>query len=211
MAIIEHGINGGFTGKAGSVTGYYLNGKWVMRGIRKRSKKNKKGTEKQRACRKRFSEMQKFLSPIIPVVRIGFNMESKKRMMTAHNVAKSYNMLNAQNLEGEIDYPNVCLTYGKIIGVENPQVTIDGTSLHFSWTNNTGSDHIRAYDQVMLIAYNVTNGVVVSELSGAKRRACAETLTINKIIEQTYHVWISFISDDRQDIAMSTYCGSFTI
>ena len=31
MAIIENGANGGFTSKAGSVKGYYSNGKWIFR------------------------------------------------------------------------------------------------------------------------------------------------------------------------------------
>jgi hypothetical protein len=44
MAIIREGINGGFSGKAGAVVGYYRLGKWVMRGLPKPSSKNKRGT-----------------------------------------------------------------------------------------------------------------------------------------------------------------------
>ena len=48
MAIIKEGINGGFTGKAGAVVGYYRLGQWVIRGIPKTSKKNKEGTAAQK-------------------------------------------------------------------------------------------------------------------------------------------------------------------
>lgn len=210
MAILENGPNGGFTGKVGSVTGYYSNGKWIIRGLRKPSKKNKKGTAKQNACRNRFSLMQHFLSPLIPFLRIGFNMESRKRMMTAHNVAKSYNMLHAQNLDGSIDYSKVCLSYGSIIGPENPKVMVDDLGFHFSWTDNTGSDYDRANDQAMLIAYNVEKGVTYQETGGAKRKKCLDLLEITNADKgDIFHVWISFISEDRQHISMSTYCGSF--
>jgi hypothetical protein len=39
MAILEDGPNGGFRGKVGSVYGYNLNGKCVIRGARKKSTK----------------------------------------------------------------------------------------------------------------------------------------------------------------------------
>lgn len=210
MAIIENGANGGFTGRAGSVTGYYSNGKWIIRGLRKFSRKNRKGTAKQRACRSRFTKMQTFLAPITFFIRIGFNMESKKRMMTAHNVAKSYNMLNAQEPNGEIDYSKVCVSFGNLIGVEAPQVQIEGNKMHFTWVNNSHSDEERVFDQVMLLAYNVKTGEIHSEVGGAKRKAAAQTLVLEDVsIGEAFHTWITFISNDRLDISMSTYCGLY--
>jgi hypothetical protein len=211
MAIIENGANGGFTGKAGSVTGYYANGKWIIRGLRKLSAKNKKGTEKQKASRNRFALMQKFLAPITPFIRIGFNMESKKRMMTAHNVAKSYNMLNAQEPDGTIDYSKVCMSYGNSIGAEGIKVAIVENGLHFSWIDNSEGEYERGHDNVMLIAYDLNANYAEAEMGGAKRKKCAETLIIEDIDPgNSYHTWISFISNDRLQISMSTYCGVYT-
>lgn len=212
MAIIENGANGGFTGKAGSVTGYFSNGKWIIRGLRKLSKKNKRGTEKQRACRARFTKMQEFLSPITYFIRIGFNMESKKRMITAHNAAKSYNMLNAQESDGTIDYSRVCVSYGNIIGVEQPQIQVANKEIQVSWIDNTEADHERGFDQVMLLAYDVKNKVTQAEIGGAKRRKCAETLSFTTFSKgENYHIWMSFISNDRLSISMSTYCGVYEL
>jgi len=45
--------------------------------------------------------------------------------MTAHNVAKSYNMLNAQNAAGEIDYAAVRLNFGNLTGAEGVKVEHD--------------------------------------------------------------------------------------
>jgi hypothetical protein len=211
MAIIENGANGGFTGKAGSVTGYYANGKWIIRGLRKLSAKNKKGTVKQQAARARFAKMQAFLAPIIYFIRIGFNLESKKRMMTAHNVAKSYNMLNAQEADGTILYSNVCVSFGHLIGVEGLDVQAANNALQFSWTDNSNADHTRSLDQVMLLAYDVDNNITHVEVGGAKRNKCAETLVIPGLnAGANYHAWISFISNDRLQISRSTYCGLYS-
>lgn len=210
MGKIENGINGGFTGTVGTVTGYYLNGKWVIRSKRRKSIKNKTGSADQKACRSRFTIMQTFLSPIVAFIRIGFNLESKKRMMTAHNVAKSYNMLNAQNAAGEIDYAAVRLSFGNLIGAEGVKLEHDDAGVHFSWTDNSNGDYTRQHDQVMLMVYDVDNKTAIFETGGARRSKERESLEIPSFYKgSTFHTWMAFISDDRMEIAMSTYCGSF--
>ncbi|RZL49663.1 MAG: hypothetical protein EOP00_06585 [Pedobacter sp.] len=209
MATFKNGINGGFTGKVGSVIAYQLHGKWVMKGMPRLSAKNKKGSASQKACRSAFTKMQTFLSPLIYFIRVGFNLESKLRQMTAHNVAKSYNMLNAQESDGEIDCSKVRLTFGNLIGAENPLVKADDIGFNFTWINNANTKYIRELDQVMLVAYNPAHNEVFYLLSGARRKIEMETLAIPSHFKgHEFHTWISFISDDRESIAMSTYTGS---
>ncbi|MCX2430910.1 DUF6266 family protein [Pedobacter sp. GR22-10] len=210
MGKIENGINGGFTGPVGAVTGYYLNGKWVIRSKRRKSIKNKTGTADQKVCRSRFTTMQTFLSPIVGFIRIGFNLESKRRGMTAHNVAKSYNMLNAQNATGEIDYAAVRLSFGNLSGVEGVKLEHDDAGVHFSWTDNANGDYTRQHDQVMLMVYDVDNKTAIYETSGARRSKERESLEIPSFYKgNTFHTWMAFIADDRMEISASTYCGSF--
>ncbi|QNR85782.1 hypothetical protein H9N25_04795 [Pedobacter riviphilus] len=210
MGKIENGINGGFTGTVGAVTGYYLNGKWVIRSKRRKSIKNKIGSADQKTCRSRFTMMQTFLSPIVGFIRIGFNLESKKRMMTAHNVAKSYNMLNAQNADGEIDYAAVRLSFGNLTGAEGVKLEHDDAGVHFSWTDNANDDYNRKHDQVMLMVYDVDNKTAIYETGGARRFKERESLEIPSFYKgRTFHTWIAFIADDRMGISASTYCGSF--
>ena len=212
MAIFKQGINGGFTGKVGSVIGYQLNGQWVMKALPKSSVKNKKGTAQQKRCRFGFTRMQHFLKPLITFIRVGYNLESKLRMMTAHNAAKSYNMLNALDANGEIDCAKVCLTLGSLLGAEKPNVVKDDVGLHFSWENNTANNSIRETDQVMVIAYNVKAQRTYFKLSGARRIDGMETIEIPAFEKDNeLHTWISFISDDRQSIAMSSYTGNIII
>lgn len=208
MATIRNGINGGFTGKVGSVIGYELNGQWVIKGLPRSSKKNKKGTEKQKVCRSGFAKMQSFLQPLIPFIAVGYNLESKMRMMTAHNAAKSYNMLNALDANGDIDCSKVCLTFGSLIGVANPTVVKDEVGFRFSWGNNADNKLIRRMDQAMVMAYNLKNGRTYFKLSGARRSELTETVQIPAFERgNEFQTWISFISDDRQAIAISSYTG----
>lgn len=212
MATFKQGINGGFTGKVGSVIGYQLNGKWVMKGLPKPSPKNKKGTVQQKACRSGFTKMQHFLKPLIIFIRVGYNLESKLRMMTVHNAAKSYNMLNALDANGDIDCTKICLTFGSLIGAENPSVVKDDAGLHFRWENNAANNWVRENDQVMVIAYNVIAQRAYFKLSGARRSDGMETIEIPAFEKDNeLHTWISFIADNRQSIAMSSYTGNIII
>lgn len=211
MAILNDGINGGFTGKVGSVIGYQLNGKWIIKGLPKLNKKNKIGSQEQKICRYRFTVMQHFLSAVLGYIKIGFNLESKAKMISAHSAAKSYNMLHAFNVDNEIDFTKIVLTYGKLPGAENPQHFIDDAGLHFTWAEQHLTPHQRRDDQVMLLAYNAETGSAYFMCSGSRRNSGKETLQINRLKKGSqYHTWISFIADDRMSISMSTYVGLIT-
>ena len=216
MAIIREGINGGFSGKAGAVVGYYRLGKWVIRGLPKPSRKNKVGTIEQKASRSKFTKMQHALSPIVDFIRVGFHMEAKARQLTAHNVAKSHNMLHAFSPNGEIDFSKLLISFGYLPGSLNPTVQKDDVGLHFNWTNNSAEEQAHARDQVMLLAYDHMNVDQINMpapkaffiLSGARRKAGMDTLEIPAHFKgHAFHTYIAFISDDRERISMSTYVG----
>ncbi len=216
MAVISNGINGGFSGKAGTVVGYYRLGKWVIRALPRKSNKNKKGSVNQNISRSRFTKMQHFLSPILDFVRVGFNMEGRSKQMTSHNAAKSYNMLHAFTPEGEVDFSKILVSSGNLPGALDAIVQKDDTGLHFSWADNSGEQGAESRDQVMLLAYDdmffESDGhkkpKAYMMLSGARRKTKMETLEIAPIsIGHTLHTYIAFISDDREHISTSTYVG----
>ena len=209
MATINDGINGGFSGKAGSVVGYMSRGKSYMRGLPKLSAKNKKGSITQNANRSAFTNMQKFLRPILAYVRQGFLIEGQLKHMSAHNAAKSYNMLHAITADKQIDYSKVCISYGSLLGAENPTVEMDDTGLHFTWTINTETDLRLQHDQVVLLVYDVKTGLAHGELNGARRAIGKESVELNSYSKgKTLHCWMAFVSNDRQRTSMSSYLGS---
>lgn len=216
MAILNGGVNGGFSGKAGSVVGYYMYGKWIIRGLPKLSPKNKKGSIKQNLARSRFTSMQHFLGPVLYFIRVGFNLLSKENNNSAYNSAKSYNMLNAMDGDGTIQYAQICLTHGTLTGVEGATVEKDDVGFHFSWTNNSNNYGSRKTndasddDQVMLVAYDVLGKQATFITSGARREVGKESLLLGESYKgKEVHLWISFIADNRDCIAISTYLGNF--
>lgn len=209
MAIVTGGINGPFKGKVGSIIGYQLNGQNVIKGLPKKSAKNKRGSVAQKACRSKFIKIQQFLKPILPFIQIGFNMEARSRQLSAHNAAKSYSLLNAFTVDGELDYSKVLVTYGDLPSPLDVNVDKDDVGLHFTWTDNSTRRTDQSNDQVMLLAYDLEKGDTHFMFSGARRKAGHETLEISKGSKgKELHLWIAFISDDRQLISMSTYAGS---
>lgn len=209
MGIMSDGINGGFSGKTGSVVGYYRMGKWVIRGLPKFSKKNKIGSPAQKASRSNFTKIQHFLSPILPLIRIGFNLEGRSKQMTAHNAAKSYNMLNAITPDGEIDCAKVLISCGKLPVALNPSITTDELGLHFTWSNNSKEKGAAHNDQVIVLAYHTAvDRPIAYGFTGARRSKGKETIEIPHFgSDKKFHVWIAFIADDREQVSKSTYLG----
>lgn len=212
MAILNSGPNGGFSGKAGSVVGYYRYGKWVIRGLPRYSPKNKAGSAEQNKYRSRFSKIQAFLKPILPFIRVGFNLEAKRNGNSAHNSAKSWNMLNAFNEDGEIDYTAFRFSMGDLPGAVDAAVDEGENQLIFTWRDNSkdaGSEWIfREDDQVMILICDTKTNISFGIMSGARRSSEREVIAIERFKNATdHHMWISFISDDRQLIANSCYVG----
>ena len=208
MAILNDGINGGFRGKVGTVVGYELNGKWVIRKLPKLSKKNKRGTVAQNFQRGKFKKLHLFLDHTFDFIRVGFNLEGKRKGLSAHNAAKSYNLRNAFTPEGEIDYNQVLVASGKLATPLGYTHAGDDIGIHFSWSYDKADAGGHARDQVMLLAYSVKKKKSIKLLSGARRSAEKETLEIPKVFKGvTFHTWIAFISDDRESISESRYVG----
>ena len=212
MAILNGGPNGGFSGKAGSIVGYQQYGKWVIRGLPKYSKKNKKGSLNQNICRSKFSKMQNMLRPLLPYIRVGFNLEAKRNGNSAHNSAKSWNMLNAFNEAGEINHSAFRFSMGDLPEAVDVAVEERVDQLIFTWRDNSkdasGNWHLREDDQVMIMIYDSKTNSSFGTMSGARRSSEREVIVIERFKNATdHHIWISFISDDRQRIANSCYVG----
>jgi len=214
MAILSGGPNSGFSGKAGSVVGYYRMGKWVIRGLPRLSAKNKKGSALQNVHRNRFTQMQRFLQPLHFFIRVGFNLEARRRGNTPFNSANSYHLLHAFDENGELDYSKTRVSSGVLTGAEGASVIYQDGEFIFTWSNNSLADSdSRAYlqsddDQVMLLIYNIKGRWAGGLLSGARRSVCRDILQCEaKISVEEWHAWIAFISDDRERISNSEYLG----
>ncbi len=209
MAILDGGPNGGFRGKVGSVVGYLRYGNYVIRGLPKRKKRKCKPTEKQAVNRAGFNAVQHFLSPLLPFIRVGYKLEARAKHMSAHNAAKSNMMLSALNPAGELVYSKINLSVGDLTGVNEARIAVDEQGLQVSWENPQRDEGAGDNDQVMLALYCVELHSASFILSGARRSAGHESLTLKSFAAgYCYHVWIAFIADDRQRISTSTYINT---
>ncbi len=215
MAILLGGPNSGFSGKAGSVVGYQRFGKWIIRGLPRESPKNKKGSPEQNVRRRRFTQVQHFLAAVLPFIRVGFNLEARKKGNTAHNSATSWNMLNAFNEKGELDYSKARVSAGSLAGARNAAVsTAADREIVFTWEDNSLDAEYGApadaSDQVMLLAYHPQVQDSIYLLSGARRSSGRESLKLPRKMlsgNDKWHTWIAFISDERTSISTSEYLG----
>jgi len=214
MAILSGGPNSGFSGKAGSVVGYYRMGKWVIRGLPRLSTKNKKGSALQNVHRNRFIQVQQFLKPISGFIRIGFNLEAKLRGNTPYNSANSYHLLHAFDENGLLDYSKTKVASGFLPGAEDAAVFYQDGEFIFTWSDHSlNPPYSRAIqsrkdDQVMLLIYNIKYARMDGLSSGARRSDCREVLKHQAVLsEEEWHAWIAFVSDDRENISDSEYLG----
>lgn len=208
MGVLKNGLFGGYTGKLGNLVSYQVLNKEVVRII---GKSNKPATRKQLVCRQQMAVVTRFLKPILPFIRAGFELAARTSNMYPQNKALSYN--KTQALKGaypniEMDYPKVRVTEGELMVAQDPLVSQSGNLLTFSWAGMAPSNWPRSRDQVMMLAYFPDQEMACSILSGARRSEGLDKMEIpDNLSGQRIEVYISFVADDRKSIANSSYLG----
>lgn len=196
----------GFSGKAGGLVSYYLNGQRVVRQV---GYPSKPPTVAQIAQRERIKVISKFLKPLKVFFNVGFRLAVKRTTKNEYNEAVSYASLA---LEGE--YPNFSINYSKVIlskgDLKNPENLalsfLDKTAV-ITWTAH---DPIwnRPGDRAMMAFYfpELENAIVF--LSGPERKDCriAVDLPASHLNKQMI-VYIAFQSSDTKQISQSVYLG----
>lgn len=206
MAILKHGINGPFSGKVGTVIGYTYKGLNI---IRAKGFRSVPPSAKELLNRKKFALSQAWLSPLLPVLRIGF--KDYKEQFEGFVAAKSYLHKHAMLLDeqGEpvIDPAKVLICYGEESTPENAQVQLnEENKLVFSWdTPNYDSETYH----VMALAYDVEECKVIYNAAMALKRDGTGALRLqSSTLSRKYHCYLAFLSDDRSRKSNSVYVGT---
>jgi hypothetical protein len=211
MARIKNGILGPIVGSIANVTGCIRLGVPVLKKKIQPTVVSKHRTPKQKGVTTKFQLAMQFIKPVTPFINIGFSL-NRAPGQTAHNVAVS--KILAQGFKGdfpdmELNFPNIIVTHGGLAPAENPRVELEnGTTLRFSWDSDPEDYSDRKRDQVMLLAFSPETHTAFFLKSGARRSEGTEFLQVYPELEnQSFQTYISFISDDRQMIANSSYIG----
>lgn len=210
MAIAKNGINGGFSGKVGSVIGYQWRGIDVMRSLPRPSKK--KRTVAQLANQQKMKIVQEFLKNIIYFVRVGFKKEADERVMSAFNVAMSYN--KKQAITGEypdqrLDYAKVIVSNGGIAPVRDGSARWVAGGVEIRWKNNAGEAHADHNDYLLAVVYIPVGPATMFLFNGPRRDQETAFIPIgnadSEFIGQPAHVYTTFTAYDGSDVSPSTY------
>ncbi len=212
MAILKNGPNGGFSGRVGSVVGYQWRGKDVIRGLPRFT--SKKRSPAQLANQLKMKLTQQFLKSCITFIRDGFKHEAEQRVMSAFNVAMSYN--KKQAITGE--YPNLVFDYSKaLVSMGRVPAMKDGTAvwtdagLKLEWSNDTGKDGASRNDNLWVLLFFPEYETCEVCFNGASRDKGEAIVTLRPYyLGKPVHIYTSFVRYNGSDISPSIYIGSLT-
>ena len=210
MAKSPEGILGAFTGKAGNVVGYILNGQAIIRSLPKRKKKKRKPTPLESNNRGKMKLLSLFFSRMRGFLELTFTPESRGTVYNWYNLAVKYN--NPTAIKGtfpglEIDYPNVVLSRGDLRQPVNPKVERTTEGVKFSWdvTNLDSGSH----DQAMLLICFPDDHSASSSGGNVRRGIGMEIIPMDaKSLKMRMETYICFVSNDRQRFSNSLYLGA---
>lgn len=210
MGKAKNGPHGFHTGRIGDLVYYVLNGENVVRRI---GENLNPPTEKQLRARLDVKIASRFLGKLSAFINVGFGTEPMGAGGNPHNVAMKYNVKNI--IKGT--YPNLEIAYNKVLvsrgflkPVENFVAELTADYIKFSWNTNPQMKWPESTDQVMMLAYFPESEKIIYKLFGNSRLSGSDELQIPAAFIGKYmETYISFISEDRKNVADGTYTGSF--
>jgi hypothetical protein len=220
MARLTNGLNGPVIGKLGNHVHYIRKGEDIVR--MRPHPSHKPRSEEQKAQNNAFAVVMRFVSPLKKFINAGFKVSVIGTTKTAQNEAVSVNLKLA--VKGvypdlEMDYTKAMVTKGSLPSALNPVLsyTLDGNKiqLKFQWDKQSDLLYPRSRDQVMMVAYLPANKKTFYSVSGNRRQAGEDILhgsirlsdKGNTLKDRYIETYISFVSDDREQIADSIYVG----
>jgi hypothetical protein len=209
MGIADQGMFGNSHGKVGNLVYYMRKGKQIVRKI---GISTKPPTEAQKENRLRMSVTSAFCKLVRPFTDYGFEGLTVGRDLSPHNVAVSYNKLNA--LQGaypdfSIDYARALVAEGPLVHADDAKVEIVNDGLQFSWYVDPQLRWPDTADQAMLLAIFPDQDRMSYQLFGAPRTAGTSLLEISApMLDKYMETYIAFISADRKQVSTSIYVGA---
>lgn len=212
MGEINHGMNGGVSGKVGSVVGSSWRDINYLKGLPKISKKPK--TAKQLEQQARFSLATRMLSPVAEYLRLGFS-DVKHGRCTGYNVAVRNFLASAitgSSPDLEIDYPKVQFAKGTLSRAVDVVVTPEAGKLAISWTSDIIKLAMRVDDELIVLVYEpLSNEYVVGPVNVQRQALTTDVAMPSDWSGLTVHVYVFFTSLTRDKASNSTYAGNVTV
>ena len=207
MARIINGINGGFTGKVGTVTGYIRNGGSFMRSRTRR--KDTVTSEKRLLQQQKIKVCNEFTKPFSGSGFFNTCFPANGATSTGYNRATSAIMNRAivQEPAVSLSYPLILISMGMLPGAVYAYALATGNgNIVFSWHDNTGIGTAKEDDRVLLVAYFPESKEAVYTISDAIRKDGTAVLQMD-VKKGAAETWMGFVSADETLAADSVYTG----
>lgn len=211
MATYTNGINGNFRGKVGTVIGSSWKGKPYMKSLH--SKRTIPPHKEEQLNRNKFAIAHRWLQPVTDFVRAGY--KGYTDTVEGFLAAKSYLLKNAFEGVGAEMVINPALmkvSYGNLpLPADITAIKAAPNQLQVSWKKCRKDHHSNAFDQVMILAYDIENGESIDNITGQFRYVGTDTLNITPAIpERIYHIYVAFVAADRSRQSDSIYLGTIS-
>ncbi len=219
MATYNQGLNGSFSGKAGSVVGSNWRSIGYIRGLARF--KTKSNSPKQAAQRLRFGMAVSFMRPMKSILRIGF-MDRVRNRNTGFNQGIRQFITKAvvgDYPEFEIDHSQVAISSGgleKLIGLalasEQPNtLTLDWVD-HTPPPDPTQTDRgVHHDDRVFVLLYNRTEDTYTTNSSAIRQDEGLQLELPAVFAGHELHVWVFAQHRDGIDVSNSQYAGTVVL
>lgn len=210
MGRIQFGSIGSMNGKVGNIVISSWKGKPYVKSAP--GERTAPPTQKEMANRKKWAMAHAWLKPVTNFVREGF--KNYTETVEGFIAAKSYLLKNA--FEGEapdliINPALVKVSSGELPLPQHINVTQNtNKELQFTWDTND-IEFANRYDQVMLLAYDIEGGYAYTRLTGQLRMNGSDILNVQRGFNRTLHLYIAFVSANRQTRSNSLYLGPMYI
>lgn len=209
MAILQDGPNGGFRGKVGSVYGYYLNGKCIIRGARRKS--TKPPTAAQLLHRRKTKLSSEFCALIKPVITFGYQFEAAKHPKCgAFQLAQKtvFNEVLSVDVDNNpfIRLENLRVFVGDLMPPADARAYLEGDSVKLSWTPNP--QYKDSIYKVNLAWVSLDDhGDLEMAVADAAQGECTVKIPALTNSHRNYHIYIGFWDTFHGAFSDSAYCG----
>ena len=210
MAKVEMGILGGFSGRVGTVVGYYRRGGWYVRAYQPHIKDRR--SEAQLQQRGRFKAMIQFASQATGVLRVGLREAARAAGLTEGNLflkenhagfSGGYGFSGNSRNSGDIDFAGLRFSRGSLAGVRLTGAAVDeGGALRVKWQSLGG----QPADRIHIFIYSEAQRQGVCAEAG---RAAGHTAVLlpDGFAAAGLHVW-AFAASASGRVSPTAYCAA---
>ncbi|OQP59261.1 hypothetical protein A3860_38055 [Niastella vici] len=211
MAQTSKGILGNVSGTVGTVVGAKWRGKSYLRS-KPDIKKSGKKSDRQLIQQAKFALANNLSQGMKELLDIGFKTTATG--LTGKNKALSHMLKKA--ITGtypdlQIAYNRVMVSKGTLLNAFDAKASVAvKEAIQFTWTDNSTVSNTNETDVVLMAAYCPDFNCTVFR-TGNNRKTANDTLQMPGFTGKLVHTWVTFITEDGEDIATSLYTGEVII